>query len=54
MLFSKAPFKRPVVRTQPKRVTHPQFVELDRRIEEAAELISQARKPVLYVGGSSR
>jgi acetolactate synthase I/II/III large subunit len=51
MLFSKTIYRKPVPRDSARRMTLPQFDNLACRIEEAADLISNARKPVLYVGG---
>ncbi len=51
MLFSKTVYRKPVARESARRMTLPQFDNIAGRIEEAANLISSARKPVLYVGG---
>ncbi len=51
MLFSKTVYRKPVPRESARRMTLPQFDNLAGRIDEAAKLINEARKPVLYVGG---
>jgi len=51
MLFSKTLYRKPVARESARRMTLPQFDNVSGRIEEAVNLINNARKPVLYVGG---
>ncbi len=51
MLFSKTVYRKPVARESARRMTLPQFDNLAGRIDEAAQMINEARKPVLYVGG---
>lgn len=51
MLFSKVPYRKPVHRDAARRITLPQFDQLENRLDEAASLIAKARKPVLYIGG---
>jgi acetolactate synthase I/II/III large subunit len=51
MLFSKTLYRKPVTRESARRMTLPQFDNVSGRIEEAVNLINNARKPVLYVGG---
>lgn len=51
MLFSKVPYRKPVARETARRMTLPQFDQIDSMLDEAANLIAKSRKPVLYVGG---
>lgn len=51
MLFSKVHYRKPVAREAARRMTLPQFDQIEQSLDEAATLISKARKPVLYVGG---
>lgn len=51
MLFSKVPYHKPVPGDAARRMTLPQFDQLENRLDEAVSLIAKARKPVLYVGG---
>src|SRR5690606_1542277 len=48
---SKVPYRKPVARETARRMTLPQFDQIDSMLDEAANLIAKSRKTVLYVGG---